>query len=75
MNTIDYRLFYKVNSQIKKKTLSNVILCQGRLILLAPLRLLVEENKRTEQIEDSKRSRIWSYQWLQDRNQKFVGYS
>ena len=32
------------------------------LILLDQLRLLVEEDKRTEQIEDSKRSRIWSYQ-------------
>ena len=32
------------------------------LILLALLRLLVEEDKPTEQIEDSKRSRIWSYQ-------------
>ena len=38
------------------------------LVLLALLILLVEEDKRTEQIEDSKRSRIWSYQWLQDRN-------
>ena len=31
------------------------------LILLALLRLLGEEDKRVEQIEDSKRSRIWSY--------------
>ena len=31
------------------------------LILLALLRLLVEEDKWVEQIEDSKRSRIWSY--------------
>ena len=45
------------------------------LILLTLLRLLVEEDKWVEQIEDSKRSRIWSYQWLQDRNQKFAGYS
>ena len=34
------------------------------LILLALLRLLVEEDKWVEQIEDSKCSRIWSYQWL-----------
>ena len=48
---------------------------RGDLVLLALLILLVEEDKRTEQIEDIKRSRIWSYQWLQDRNQKLDGYS
>ena len=33
------------------------------LILIALLRLLVEKDKQTEKIGDSKRSRIWSYHW------------